>query len=359
MWLKRRDKSIKKRIATALKYALEAKTKSDNAPSSLAVVMKILNTRGEYDKCVAFYKTEVPSPHKYEYPRILIALANAEQGRWRRGKSLGSMSKKALDILQRRTITLYYQALAKAGDDTKIYEKVGIGLVRVQELDELIKSIEGAEDIPRRILLPFLLRRRARQRMANDQVSEANADLERAVSLLESLVSQVELSTPLKLMVQRRLGGTYTMLKMEEKALELYNQVVQVRPNDVVTLNNMAYILADKLNRPDDALKYIERVMRYRSQDHNLMDTYGFVLLKKGKINRAIEEFEKSMSIQPTSIASYHLALTLKKAEDYQGALKALREAKKLLEKNLGGREEEMAMVKDLIEEVEKKLEKE
>ncbi len=149
------------------------------------------------------------------------------------------------------------------------------------------------------------------------------------------------------------------MLKMEEKALEIYDQVVQVRPNDIVILNNMAYILADNLNRPEDALKYIERALSHRSQDHNLMDTYGFVLLKKGEINRAIKEFEKSMSIQPTSTASYHLGLAFKKTQDYQGALKALREAEKLLEKNLAGREKEMEKVKDLIEEVEKELEKE
>ena len=195
--------------------------------------------------------------------------------------------------------------------------------------------------------------------MANDQVSEANADLERAAGLLESLVNQTEFSTPLKLMVQRHLGGVYTMLKMEEKALEVYEQMVQVRPNDIVVLNNMAYILADKLNRPDDALKYIERAMRHRSQDHNLMDTYGFVLLKKGEINPAIEQFKKSMDIQPTSTTSYHLGLALIEAKDYQDALKALREAERMLEKNLAGREEEMAMVKDLIEEVEKELEKE
>ncbi len=359
LWLSRTDKPAEQRGDKALDYALEAATKSGNDSSRVAEVMAVLNLRGQYNRCVAFYEATVPEAHKHNY-RILMNLARAERGRWGQGKSASSptMSTQELEQLKRRTVALYRQALDKAEGDWTTYNMVTRELEAMLGLDEVIESSEiwaskNPGDTHNRTLLAMLLSRRAQKRLGSDQEAQANADLNRAVGLLQSLVQQGNLSVSIRLTAERQLAEIYFKLEMYEQARSMYTKVLRVLPNDIASLNNLAYILTDMLNKPEEALEYIEKALQQNPQEPNLLDTYGWALLKAGQTNRAIEKLSRSVSAGASGINNYHLGLALKEAGEHRRALKALREAEKLLENDATYKEQIGAEVRALIEELE------
>ena len=85
--------------------------------------------------------------------------------------------------------------------------------------------------------------------------------------------------------------------------------------------------------------------------DASLLDTYGWTLLKMGQIDRALERIQQSVSIRPSAVSYYHLAVIFKQTKDKRQALQALHDAEKLLEQEVGN-EQIKAEVRALIEEL-------
>ena len=359
LWLNRKDKASEERGDKALSYALEAATKSGNTPPSVAEVMSILNLQNKYNRCVNFYESTVPEAYKQNH-RILMQLARAKRGQWEQGKSSSTttMSVQELEQLKRTTKALYFQALDNARGDWSTYRTVTQELAVMLGLDEAIQSSEtladkNPKDTHNRILLAMLLSVRAQQWQTENQEAQANADMSRAVSILQSLVQQPNFSATARLTVERQLAEVYGNLGMYTEAVDMYTKVLQVLPNDIVTLNNLSYLLADTLGKPEEALGYIERALHQIPQDPDLLDTYGWALLKAGQIEKALEKMQQSVSIKPFGTNYYHLGVVYKEAKENRRALQALREAEKFLEQDAGYTKQTKAKVRALIEELE------
>ncbi|NIA06763.1 MAG: tetratricopeptide repeat protein [Actinobacteria bacterium] len=339
LWMVRNDEPLKKRYDKALKFALEAHAKSGRTVSTAVSVMSIYNARAEYKQCEDFYRAQVSAKQKDQYP-ILLRLAWAWAGKWRQGK-LGtvSMSSAELTTLQRQAVDLFHQVLDKSMDNDDIGSYIAAigGLVAIRGMDNLIlsteESLRGDSENPRiRILLATLLNRRAAQRLNNRQTATAQEDLDRVVSLLEPLLDDGDLSNPLRLGVYSQLAISYTYLKMDEQAKDTYLSLLKFNPDNVRALNNVAYILSNSLNKPKEALLYIERALRQDPKEANLLDTYGWTLFKAGEPSRAVMELRRSVDILPTAVSYYHLGAALHAVGESQLALNALRESAKLLE---------------------------
>ena len=360
LWLRRQDKSTEERGNKALSYALEAATKSDNSLASVVEVMTILNLQRKHEQCVDFYESTVPEAYKYDY-RVLLQMAGAKRGQWEQGKSASNltMSTQELEQLKRSTTALYYQSLDKSQGNWGVYLMVTRGLATMLGMDEAIQSSEilankNPRDAQNQMVLAMLHTFRAQKWKTTDQEAQAKAELNRAASLLQSVVQQSNLSVPMRLTVERQLAATYSQMEMYAQAMDMYTKVLSVLPSDTVSLNNLAYLLADALGKPEEALGYIERAIRQFPQNSNLLDTYGWVLLKMGQLDQALERIQQSVSIQPTGMNYYHLGVILKQTEDNLGALQALREAEKLLEPDAFQNEQTKADVRALIEELER-----
>ena len=358
LWLNRTDRPTKERIDQALSYAIEAATKSDNNPSSVADVMSIMNLQGQYSRCVGFYENRLSKAYKDDY-RILMNLARAEQGQWEQGKSgpRPTMGQQELEQRKHRTQALYRQALYNAKGNWTAYTRVTKAMQTMLGLDGAIESSElltstNPGNNPNRILLAMLLNLRAQQQLAKNQEAQANADMSRAAGLLQSVVSQANLSMPIRLTAERHLAEIYNQMGMHTQAVDMYTKVLRAFPNDHVILNNVAYILADTLNKPEEALGYIERALHQNSQEPQLLDTYGWILLKAGQVDLAVEKLQQSVSIQPLAVSYYHLGMAFKEMANSRRALQALREAEKLLEQDASGDEQLRTKVKALIKEL-------
>ena len=157
-------------------------------------------------------------------------------------------------------------------------------------------------------------------------------DLNQVLELLEPLLDDVNLSVPIRLGVYNHLATSYTLLRMDEKAKDIYISLLKFNPENVRALNNVAYILSNSLSKPKEALPYIERALRSNPKDFNMLDTYGWTLFKAGEHSRAVMELRRSVDIRPTAVSSYHLGAALNAVGESQLALNALRDSAKLLE---------------------------
>ena len=72
-------------------------------------------------------------------------------------------------------------------------------------------------------------------------------------------------------------------------AIEAYESLLAKMPNNTNVLNNVAYILAENNQDIDKALEYAKRVCELQPDNPVYLDTYAFVLYKKGKYSEAAQ----------------------------------------------------------------------
>lgn len=96
-----------------------------------------------------------------------------------------------------------------------------------------------------------------------------------------------------------------------EKAVAVYEEALQLKPNDLRILNNLAYLLADQLERPAEALPYARELHETTPPNNpNILDTVGWVYFKAGNTTQAQPIFLEVLRIDPDNIATrYHLGL--------------------------------------------------
>ena len=107
------------------------------------------------------------------------------------------------------------------------------------------------------------------------------------------------------------------------EAIEHYEKALAVDPNNIIALNNLAWIF-DELD-DERALSYARRAFEAAPSSANVVDTYGWILLRKGNREQAVELLAKAKEIAPDNgDIRYHFASALAQTDDRRGAIKEL-----------------------------------
>jgi putative PEP-CTERM system TPR-repeat lipoprotein len=93
------------------------------------------------------------------------------------------------------------------------------------------------------------------------------------------------------------------------KAIELYEKLITIRPSDSVAMNNLAWLYFEQDN--PKALTLAEKAYNVNPNIAAIADTYGWILLKKGKVKDSIFILEKAHDLDKTS---EEIAMHLKEA---------------------------------------------
>jgi tetratricopeptide (TPR) repeat protein len=84
--------------------------------------------------------------------------------------------------------------------------------------------------------------------------------------------------------------------KEYEKCFEKFREALKLNPEDLIVLNNYAYYLAEQ----DQDLKNAEKMASFvveKEKDNSIyLDTYAWVLYKRGKVKEAIRVMEGIIS---------------------------------------------------------------
>ncbi len=127
-------------------------------------------------------------------------------------------------------------------------------------------------------------------------------------------VKLLEQTTPTATQPAERLHlltylGTLRMAAQEgELASPLFRQALEIDKDDLTALNNLAYLLAEQLGKPEEALPYARRAAELRPDSADVLDTLGWCLALTGEYQAAVNVLEEALAKQPVPFAFYHLA---------------------------------------------------
>lgn len=85
-----------------------------------------------------------------------------------------------------------------------------------------------------------------------------------------------------------------------EKAIANYKQLIQQVPNNVIALNNIAWIYHSMENY-DEALTYVEKAVKLAPNNVQVLDTLAVTLTSTGQYERAIDTLKKAIELKPSN----------------------------------------------------------
>jgi tetratricopeptide (TPR) repeat protein len=91
--------------------------------------------------------------------------------------------------------------------------------------------------------------------------------------------------------------------KHYDQAEQFFHKVLEIDPNNALTLNNLGYMLVDKTSRYADALKFIRKAVDLDPMNGAYLDSLGWVYFKLGQYESAEDNLRKAVertSTDPT-----------------------------------------------------------
>jgi tetratricopeptide (TPR) repeat protein len=119
-------------------------------------------------------------------------------------------------------------------------------------------------------------------------------------------------------------GGRWT------EAQQVYQAAVKMDPNNGLSLNNLAFLMAEHGGDLNSALNMANKAKQIMPNLTEVTDTLGWIYLKKGMPDIAIESFRELVAKAPHQATyRYHLGMALLQKGDRPSALREFQNALK------------------------------
>jgi Flp pilus assembly protein TadD len=115
-----------------------------------------------------------------------------------------------------------------------------------------------------------------------------------------------------------------------EAASQEYKRVLLLRPSDAGVLNNLAYMLAEYMGNPAEALPFAKTAKELQPADASVDDTLGWTYYRLGRYGEAVRHLELAVKRSPSARRQAHLAMAYARYGDGARARQTLRAALKL-----------------------------
>ncbi len=188
----------------------------------------------------------------------------------------------------------YSEATVLAQNAQKNYPKSSFG--HIQEGDIFVaqkKYIEAVERYDRALKLDPIASNFVRKHHALEQagkLDEASKALEAWLKLNQKDVVTLTYAGEIEL---RR--------KNYDQAATYYKNVLQQEANNILALNNLAWLLNEK--KDPAALSYVERALKLQPKHAASLDTRGMIYLRMGKIPEALSDLKAAAEYAPNAPA--------------------------------------------------------
>jgi tetratricopeptide (TPR) repeat protein len=161
--------------------------------------------------------------------------------------------------------------------------------------------------------------------LAADQSSQPKKIAE---ELLRSILQRDHDSTP----AMNTLAKLLLMTGRLTEAATLFQRILELQPDNVVAINNLAWILCEEHGKHQQALELAQRGLKIAPDYVDLIDTRGVLYDKLGQYDKAIKDFIKCLELYPDAaparVASYlHLGKALAKLGRKDEAVESLRKS--------------------------------
>jgi tetratricopeptide (TPR) repeat protein len=136
--------------------------------------------------------------------------------------------------------------------------------------------------------------------------------LNRGIELLHTaLVRCPADDTALRAQLELDLGQFEVAVGNVQTAVEAFERALEIEPNNVLALNNAAFIYAEHLGAPGKALPYAERAVAEVPTEGTVLDTLGWTYYRVGRYEEAEEFLRRSIKARPMADNHLHLAFVL------------------------------------------------
>jgi len=127
------------------------------------------------------------------------------------------------------------------------------------------------------------------------------------------------------------MGTIYDMDKKYDLAAEHYLKALELNPGFAPAANNLAYHLAERTQKYDDALKYAQIAKEKLPDEPGVIDTLGLAYYKKKLYGNAVSEFlDAAAKLPDNPVIHFHLGLAYDKKGEPDLAIKSLKKALEL-----------------------------
>lgn len=193
-------------------------------------------------------------------------------------------------------------------DNPAGYELEGNIASKTGQFDEAVKLFETAyRKVPSATLAVKLYQTRSK-------LGQANA--------VEPLTRWLR-AHPDDMAMNLRAAMAYQGERRNKDAIPYYERIVQRQPENVVALNNLAWLYFEEGDKR--AVGYAERAYRLKPEDPSVADTLGWLLVQRGDAQRGVTLLQEAAMKMPTiPDIRYHLAVGLKKVGRQDEARKEL-----------------------------------
>jgi tetratricopeptide (TPR) repeat protein len=134
------------------------------------------------------------------------------------------------------------------------------------------------------------------------------------------------------------------------KSAELYSRVLENNPDDLIAINNLAWILCEQQGDYQKALKLAEHGLRKTPDYPDLIDTRGMIYYRMSEYQKALRDFSRCAEMYPDNSAAmgvthFHLARAFAALEQPDRAIENLKQCLDFNQKygGLSGSESEEA----------------
>jgi tetratricopeptide (TPR) repeat protein len=135
---------------------------------------------------------------------------------------------------------------------------------------------------------------------------------------------------PDNILVLYTLGLVLDGAQRKPEAKQFYEATLKLQPDNAVVLNNLAFLLAETGGDLNDALTKAQHAKQVNPSLNEISDTLGWIYLKKGLADNAIDVFKDLVSKEPNHATyRYHLGMAYSQKGDKSKALEQLKEALK------------------------------
>lgn len=126
------------------------------------------------------------------------------------------------------------------------------------------------------------------------------------------------------------IGSSAHNLKKYKESDKAYQKILKIDPTNISAKNNYSYYLSVRGEQLDLAARLIEEVLKEEPNNPTFLDTYGWVLFKQNKLEKANEILSKAIELDsaPSSDMFEHLGDCYKAQNNVPKALENWKKAK-------------------------------
>ncbi len=196
--------------------------------------------------------------------------------------------------------------------------------------DLLGEAVGPGETLP--LLLATQPRQPAWREIAAARFEISTGNPAAAVDRLRPLQEAVKVDPATYGVYRQTLALALQQSKQFAEARAVYESLIADTQQNMVTLNNLAYLLSEDLGQHAEAMPLAEQAAQLAPRDELVLDTLGWIQHRAGQNQKALETLKRSVEQRAVSVNTYHLGVVYDDAGQPDLAREMLTQAVRLAE---------------------------